>query len=298
MVRKEKQMSAMTDQQTDGRADIEAVVAEQVETAIGDSPSAAETQTADALRWFEMVDVPQADFKAFVRLPNDYQHKDIREKAMAAKARRIRTLRNVSTDAWEVLEFEMESIAEAEGAAENLVHELLMDREPRDRYEAIQEVNEREEYKHVAKDQERFRSLQGMTSDERPEDEWVELVEHLAKYARDIQAEVEKMQAPRKAALSAMDVNELVDKVRERRIDTEGRRAFNDTYAFWQTYVGTLEIPEGFDPDHITRPTMPRVRVFKDESELREIDPLIGVRLAEAFERLENALMSLTAGNS
>jgi hypothetical protein len=95
-----------------------------------------------------------------------------------------------------------------------------------------------------------------------------------------------------------MDVNELVDKVRERRIDTEGRRAFNDTYAFWQTYVGTLEIPEGFDPDHITRPTMPRVRVFKDESELREIDPLIGVRLAEAFERLENALMSLTAGNS
>jgi hypothetical protein len=291
-------MSAMTEQQTDGRADIEEVVAEQVETAIGDSPSAAETQAADALRWFELVDVPEADFKAFVRLPNDYQHKDIREKAMAAKARRIRTLRNVSTDAWEVLEFEMNSIAEAEGAAENLVHELLLEREPRDRYEAIQEVNEREEYTYVAKDQERFRTLQAMPDDERPEEEWGELVEHLAKYAREIQAEVDKTQEPRRASLAALDLNELVDKVRDRRIDGEGRRAFNDTYSFWQTYVGTLEIPDGFDPDHITRATMPRARVFKEESELREIDPLIGVRLAEAFEVLESALMSLTAGNS
>jgi hypothetical protein len=291
-------MSAMTEQQTDGRADIEEVVAEQVETAIGDSPSAAETQAADALRWFELVDVPEADFKAFVRLPNDYQHKDIREKAMAAKARRIRTLRNVSTDAWEVLEFEMNSIAEAEGAAENLVHELLLEREPRDRYEAIQEVNEREEYTYVAKDQERFRTLQAMPDDERPEEEWGELVEHLAKYAREIQAEVDKTQEPRRASLAALDLNELVDKVRDRRIDGEGRRAFNDTYSFWQTYVGTLEIPDGFDPDHITRATMPRVRIFKEESELREIDPLIGVRLAEAFEVLESALMSLTAGNS
>jgi hypothetical protein len=214
------------------------------------------------------------------------------------KARRIRTLRNVSTDAWEVLEFEMNSIAEAEGAAENLVHELLLEREPRDRYEAIQEVNEREEYTYVAKDQERFRTLQAMPDDERPEEEWGELVEHLAKYAREIQAEVDKTQEPRRASLAALDLNELVDKVRDRRIDGEGRRAFNDTYSFWQTYVGTLEIPDGFDPDHITRATMPRARVFKEESELREIDPLIGVRLAEAFEVLESALMSLTAGNS
>jgi hypothetical protein len=124
------------------------------------------------------------------------------------------------------------------------------------------------------------------------------VVEHLAKYAREIQAEVDKMQAPRKATLSAMDISELIDKVRERRIDAEGRRAFNDTYSFWQTYVGTLEIPDDFDPDHITRVTMPRVRVFKEESELREVDPLIGVRLAEAFETLEGALVSLTAGNS
>jgi len=244
------------------------------------------------------VEVPQAGFRAFVRLPNDYQHKDIREKAMAAKARRIRALRNVSTDAWEVMEFELTTASEAEGAAENFAHELLLKDLDRDRYEAIQTLNEREEFAHIRQDQERFRELQRMTEDERPAEEWKELVEHLAGYAREIEQEIEEMWKPRKEALLGLGLDGLLEKVRERRIDDEGRRAFRDTYTFWQTYVGTLEIPEGFDPKNITPETMPRKRLFKDESELRDIDPLIGTELAMAFELLESSLATLTAGNS
>lgn len=271
-------------------------VAQEVEMAVGDTPAAAETDTKEALRWFEIVEVPEAGFTAFVRLPNDYQHKDIREKAMAAKARRIRALRNTSTDAWEVLEFEMNSAAEAEGALENLAHEIMLDRADRDRYAAMTEVNEREEYEHVRQDQERFRSMQAM--EDRPEEEWEELVNHLAGYARAIDAETEKIQEPRKEALVGLGLDGLMEKVRERRIDAEGRRAFNDTYAFWQTYVGTLKLPEGFDPAHITQESMPRERVFATEQELREVDPLVGTRVTEAFEMLEGALSTLSAGNS
>lgn len=273
-------------------------VARQVDTAIGDTPAAAETNAADALRWFEIVDVPETGFRAFVRLANDHQHQDIREKALAAKARRIRALRNPETDAWEVLEFEMNMIAEAEGATDNLVFELLLERSDRDRHEAINEVNEQEKYKHIQQDQERFRELSPLPDEERPTDEWKELVEHLASYAREVEAEIERVQKPRREALENAGLTALLDKVRERRIDAEGRRVFMDTFTFWQTYVGTLAIPEGFDADHITQATMPRERIFTEESQLRDIDPLIGARLAEAFENLEGALASLTPGNS
>lgn len=282
---------------TEAPAD-ESVAAENVETTIGDTPAAATTDTTEALRWFEIVEVPEADFRAFVRLPNDYQHKDIREKAMAAKARRIRALRNVNTDAWEVLDFEMSAIAAAEGAVDNLVFELLMDRDDRDRYDAINTLNERDEYQLIRQDQERFRELQTMLSDQRPAEEWESLVTHLAGYARALQEEVEEIQKPRREALTNLGLENLMEKVRERRIDAEGRRAFADTYMFWQTYVGTLKIPEGFDPEHITNETMPRQRLFGDESELREIDPLVGVRLQDAFDLLEGSLATLTSGNS
>lgn len=281
-----------------GRAVSEEQVVEQVATTIGDSPAAATVTPQEALRWFEIVEVPEAGFRAFARLPNDFQHKDIREKAMAAKARRIRALKNPATDAWEVLDFEIGAIAETEGAVENLVFELLMERSDRDQLRAVEEVNQREEWEHVQQDHERFRSLREVPDDERAEEEYRELVEHLAKYGHAIQEEVDKIQQPRREALTNLGLDTLLDKVRERRIDAEGRREMNDTWVFWQTFVGTLVIPEGFDPDNITMETMPRERFFKEEKDLRELDPLIAVRLAESFDRLEGALVAMSSGNS
>src|SRR5262245_8571172 len=42
-------------------------------------------------------------FHAWCRLPNQFQHQDIRERALAAKARRIRQLRDPATDGYDVL---------------------------------------------------------------------------------------------------------------------------------------------------------------------------------------------------
>lgn len=273
-------------------------VADDVAMAVGDSPPAATVTPKESLRWFEVVEVPEAGFRCFVRLPNDFQHKDIREKAMAAKARRVRALKNPSTDSFEVLEFELEAVAQSEGAVDNLVHELLLERVDRDRYEAIQEVNQEEEWEHVRQDQERFRSMQSMTSDERSEEEWQTLINHLAKYAQAIEDKTTEIQAPRRQALEALGLDGLLEKVRERRIDAEGRRVFNDTYSFWQIYSGALKLPEGFDPDNVTMETMPRERIFATEQELRECDALIATNIQLAFEALEGALSSMTAGNS
>lgn len=277
----------------------EEIVAAEVDVEIGSAPAAAQTNPDEAIRWFEIAELEAAGFHAFCRLPNDFQHKDIREKAMAAKARKRRQLRHPDTDAYDALEGDMEQIAEGgEAARQNLVFELLMLDVHRDRTRAVAELAEDEEWQHTRQDQERFRSLSEMDEGERNEDEWQEIIEHLGKYAEAVNAKVAELQEPRKQALEGLDLPDLIDKVRDMRVDAEARRAFNDTYAFWQMYVGTLKIPANFDPDEITSETLPRERMFATEADLRDADSLVVSCLQSVFDELEGGLSTLTSGNS
>lgn len=288
-------MSTVEDSPTSTAED---VVALEVQATVGDTPAAAETVAVTAIKWFDIVEVEEVGFKAFVRLPNDFQHRDIREKAMAAKARRIRQLKHPDTDANVVLESELDALAEADSAKDYLIGELMASRFWQDRDEAVADVGEEEKYENVRQDQERWRDLNAGSVDDRPADEWRELTEHLADYSAAVEKRVEEIQQPRRSALDAMDINELVDRVRERRIDADSRRAFKESYDFWQMYVGTLVIPEDFNPEEITQASMPRVRYFATEADLREGDASVISRLQDTFDALEGGLASLTAGNS
>jgi hypothetical protein len=283
----------------DGKTEIpdEAVADLQVTTEVGDSPPAGATQGIDALEWFKVVRVEEVGFEAFVRLPNDYQHRDIREKAMAAKGRRIRQLKHPDTDANVVLESELESIATTDGGKEAVIGELLAETYYRDREEAVADVQEEEEWENIRQDQERWGVLNTTSVDERPADEWRELTEHVAKYATAIETRLDAIQKPQRELLEAMDLNELIDKARAKRIEGESRRVFNDTYGFFETYFCTLRLPDGFDAAHITPETMPRKRYFDSETDLREFDAKVVAELREAFDSLENALASLSVGN-
>jgi hypothetical protein len=284
----------------DGKVEIsdEAVADLQVATEVGDSQAAAATQGIDALEWFKVVRVEAVGFEAFVRLPNDYQHRDIREKAMAAKGRRIRQLKHAETDANVVLESELEAVASMDGGREAVIGELLAETFYRDREEAALDVQEEEEWASIRQDQERWGVLSTTSVDDRSADEWKELTEHVAKYAKAIEDRLEAIQQPRREILEALDLNELIDKAREKRIEAESRRVFNDTYGFFQAYFCTLKLPEGFDAAHITPDTMPRQRYFDTEQDLREYDPKVVAEVRDAFDSLENALAALTVGNS
>lgn len=291
-------MSTEVADRTDGTEAREADVTAQVATAIGDSAPAVETQATQALKWFEVVEIPEIGFRAFCRLPNDFQHKDIREKAMAAKARRKRALRHPGTDAYDMLEGDIEAIAEVTQARENIIEEILQTDYWKDREEAIQDVREEDEFELIVQDQERYRSMEAMEPDERPGDEWTELLDHLTKYSEAIVNRIDEAMKPRRIALMDLDLDVLLDRVRTNRINADISRAFMDAYSFWQIYAGTLEIPEDFDPENITADTMPRKRYFDDETALRESDPVIVERLSATFDGLENNLSSLTSGNS
>lgn len=273
-------------------------VAGDVAMDVGDSPAAAETVAEDAIRWFRIVEIPEVGFEAFCRLPNDYQHKDIREKAMAAKARRIRQLKHPDTDANVVLEAELDAIAETPDALESLVHELLQQTYFRDRDEAHKDVQEDEKFANLRQDQERWREIDAMSPDERPEDEWRELTEHLGNYAMAVDKRLNEIRRPQAEALRGLGVDGLIEKVREARIEADARRVFMDTYSAWQMFVGTLKLTDDFDPTKVQAHTMPRERYFPSIEAMREEDPFLISRLTEAFEALEGDLSSLTAGNS
>lgn len=280
-------------------------VATAVDLTVGDTPAAAHTQTADAVRWFEIVEVPEVGFRAFVRLPNDFQHKDIREKGMAAKARRIRQLKMPETDAYEVLEAELDALAAAPEAHADMVAELVQRNYWRDRERARMEVEEDERFETIRQDQERFRDMQELDPDDRPEDEWQELVQHLGEHAQAVEQRLDEMQKPQREALEGQGIDDLVDQLRASRIDNESRRAFMDTYSFWQMFTGTFTVPEDFDPHNPgVNPknpgvSMPRQRYFKSEDEFRDADPMVVLRLSEAFQRLEGNIGAIaSAGNS
>lgn len=291
-------MPVAQDEKQDTTQDAE-IASAQVETAVGDSPATSEQPVTEALKWYEVVDYPNVGFKAFCRLPNDYQHKDIREKAMAAKARRIRQLKHPDTDAYEILEADLQQIYHAEGALDTIAHELVMEQFMGDRQQAWLDVAEEEEFSNLHQDQERFRELEAMDEDERPEDEYNELIEHLAKFSRQVQARVEEAQKPRLESYKNLGLDGLIERLREKRTQAEAARVFMDTYTFWQIFTGTLKIPEGFDPENITHETMPRQKLFTSPEEMREFDPYVISRLQEVFERLEGAVTLMASeGNS
>jgi hypothetical protein len=182
--------------------------------AVGGKADAATTDATEALRWFEIVEVEEVGFKAFCRLPNDFQHREIRQKAQAAKGRRLRQLRHADTDAHEALEADLDELLEREDAKEAMVGELLAEKFFEDRREAILDCQERDEFEHIEHDQKRYLELESKP-DERSDDEWKEILDHLAEYGQAIQARQEEIQKPRRESLEALDEPTLIDMVRK-----------------------------------------------------------------------------------
>jgi hypothetical protein len=78
-------------------------------------------------------------FHAWVRLPNPYQRKDILEKARAARARRMRTLRDPDSDARAIIEDDLAAIRES-GAKDILIDEMIYAQAQEFLVEATREV--------------------------------------------------------------------------------------------------------------------------------------------------------------
>jgi hypothetical protein len=199
-------------------------------------------------------DVSCADplhFHAWCRLPNQFQHREIREKAMAARARRSRQLRDPTSDSAAILGDELEAILRAPDAAEQLIAELVGKDWWKDYMQAVRDLNEAEDERGekpwvtIEHDRQRYVELQSLDEAERPTEEFAELEKHLTAYGEALEAAHNEIVEPKRQALAGRDVNDLADLVREQRIDGEAQEDFMHTYSTWEWLVGTLRCPGG-----------------------------------------------------
>jgi hypothetical protein len=235
-------------------------------------------------------------FHAWCRLPNQFQHRQIRERALAAKARKQRQLRDPETDANAILEEDLADVRRADNRAV-LIEELLSIGWWKDYFDAVEDVKEREDeddskpFASIEDDQRRYDELEAMPEDERPADEHGELGRHLVAYHEAVRLRQEEIIKPKRAELEALDTDQLIERVRGQRIDTAGNDEFMYVYAYESWFVGTLKVPKGDGP------VMPP-RVFADRDALQAAPPEVIDALKITFEDLERTLNRGASGNS
>lgn len=237
---------------------------------------------------------------ALLRLANQFQHAEIRQAALAAKARRMRQLRDENTDAFVVLEDEMDALARL-GDQMVLVEELVGREWWKDQLAAEADVAEEEDYEHISRDRQRLEVLGEMDPVERDEDEWKELQTHVENFFKAVQERLTERQRPRREALEALDINALVDLVRQERIAQEGNVTFNLHFSLWQMYSGSYEL-KGYETRTVKGNTieapMPGKPLFSSVDDVRRADPNLLDALAHAYNELEASYSEALQGNS
>jgi hypothetical protein len=240
-------------------------------------------------------------FHAWCRLPNSLQHEDIREKAFATKARRMRALRDPNTDAHITLEGELYLIDDP-SYTESIVDALLEREWPKDFMRATREVNESEDYKHIAQDREEYQRLldsEGDKSDSEYSQELRDLQAHVAGYMKAQTDQLAEIQGPRRAELRGYEFPRLMEMIRRVRVEADADKFFMDAYQAWLWFTGTYDVK----PDPV------RGRPFKlkwlsigrrDGSEpgtLHAESPEVVEAIKDTFNELSAGLRQGSAGN-
>ena len=240
-------------------------------------------------------------FHAWCRLPNPYQHEDIRKKAMAAKARKLRELRDPESDASVVLDEQLTRMSD-EVYREQVIDDLLLSEWANDYLQAQGEVDEREEYEHVAQDREEYVRLHEAEKDlpeEEQTDEYKRLVTHLDAWASDVRERLTAIQEPKRQQFRDRSIDALVELIRSKRVEEESNRAFSETYDPWMWFVGTFKV--------VLHETLRRPHIPMWEQIGRKDRPDAGTMYGEApevidelkrvFNDLQIALQKGSAGN-
>ena len=240
-------------------------------------------------------------FHAWCRLPNPYQHEDIRKKAMAAKARKLRELRDPDSDASVVLDEQLHRLAD-ETYREQVIEDLLLSEWATDYLDAQRQVDEREEYEYVAQDREEYARLNDTEKDlpeEEQSEEYKRLVTHLDGWAGAVRDQLEKLQEPKRNDFRNRPLDGLVEMVRSRRVDAESNQAFSDAYDPWMWFVGTFKVE--LHPS-LRRPHIPMWEQIghKDRPDAGTMygeAPEVIAELKRVFNDLQLALQRGSAGN-
>lgn len=265
-------------------------------TATADPPKDTTKGADEPIRWATNVNVgPGADecadpahcvdsqhFHAWLRVVNPFVRDDIREQAMAARARRLRQFRDPESNSSLILDGELDELraeAERDGTTDALVDRVVLKEWAHRHLKAMRDATEEEDFQHIEADRARYAELTEMKPEDRPADEYAELDKTIAAYGQrveELRAEAEK---PIRESLADKTIDELLAIIREDRIASEGNAAFFDAWVRANVVAGTYHLAsEG------VRPTKP---MFESTADLAVLDPNEANALRSAFIDLE-----------
>lgn len=224
-------------------------------------------------------------FHAWCRIPNQFQERDIRERASAARARKMRQLRTDGSDSNVILEGALDALmAEPDGPA-RMSEELVGNDWAEDYLTALRIVRETEDekddseestklFEHIEDDQARYAQLQALPEDERPSDEFEELGQHLQAYEKAAAEQFEAIRNPKLESYLSMAETDLLDLVRRKRIERLGQDEFMHHFNAHE-WLSCAYRDRGGEP------------FFRDIEQLRGADSDVLAALAETFADLE-----------
>jgi hypothetical protein len=254
-------------------------------------------------------------FHAWVRLPNKFQHKDLRDKGLAAKARAMRALRDPGSDAYEVLQDRIEALRD-ESNIGAIVDEILAKDWAPDYLTAVADLADEEgdvstdideelgesskKWEHINQDRERYTALSEeelAKPEEEQSEEFKALGRHIGDYIDALKARVQQIQEPKRVSLAERGIDGVLDVLRKQRVEDEGDGAFLHVYNEWTWYVCTLKPVES---------GVPHERVWCDIGHVNDAKPgtmwaappEVIEAVEAAFQELDSALRQATRGNS
>lgn len=224
-------------------------------------------------------------FHAWCRLPNSFQERDIRERALAGKARKIRQFREDGTDANVILEAELEELLTSKDAAEKITDELLGYDWTSDYLTAVQEVRDLDDegddagegaklYAHIDDDRLRFAKLQSQPEEERSQDEFNELQTHIAAYETAVSERYKAISEPKRESFLSLPEVDLIGQLRGKRIQFAAHQEFMHHYSIHEWLSCTYRQRDG-------------ELHFRDLAHLTASDSDVLAALSETFSDLE-----------
>ena len=223
-------------------------------------------------------------FHAWISLPNQFQHEEIRAKSLAAKARKARQLRDPESDACAILEDALDDIARSGDEAKPAVIDEIVNKDWwQDWMAAEREIRDEfdEEFEHIDRDRERIAEIEALPEDERDADELAELRRHTERYDELVSERMQALVKPRRESLDTQDIGSLVDLIREDRITAESGAAFMNTYTRWSIFSGTRTSRLG-------------KRIWGSVEEMNDAPPEVIEAIRDAVRDLEQSI----SGNS
>lgn len=241
-------------------------------------------------------------FHAWCRLPNKLQHRDIVEKALAAKARRVRALKDPESDAAVTMDAELANLDE--GMIEAVIDEIVSREWDGDYAEAVNDAAEQEQFEHILQDRERYLELIHAGEADKPEDEqsseYRDLEKHIQGYIQWLKERTAERQIPRREGLRAQGFTRCMEIMRDQRVDRSADAEFSRVLTHWIWFVGTM------DPEKHAVTGKPFKRMWTAMGEasdpqpgtMFDAAPEVIEALEGTFEKLNRSLVQASVGNS